>query len=80
LIKSHKRIDVERVSMNKFLSITIILTTAFAFSQTQVLSQTRNRSEVPIEYRWKLEDIYASDETWNKAKQELAAQFNDLNC
>jgi oligoendopeptidase F len=64
--------------MNKVLSVTIILTTVFAFSQTQVLSQTRNRSEVPNEYRWKLEDLYASDEAWNKAKQELAAQFNEV--
>jgi len=64
--------------MKKFLSVTIILTTVFAFSQTQVLSQTRNRAEVPIEDRWKLEDIYASDEVWNKAKQELAAQFEEV--
>jgi len=64
--------------MNKVLSVIIILTTVFAFSQTQVLSQTRERAEVPIEYRWKLEDLYASDEAWNKAKQELVAQFDEV--
>jgi oligoendopeptidase F len=64
--------------MNKVLSVIIILTTVFAFSQTQVLSQTRERAGVPIEYRWKLEDLYASDEAWNKAKQELVAQFDEV--
>ncbi len=64
--------------MNKVLSVIIILTTVFSFSQTQVLSQTRERSEVPIEYQWKLEDLYASDQAWNKAKEELVAQFDEV--
>jgi len=77
-MKSHKQIYVEGVSMNKVLSVIIILTTVFSFSQTQVLAQTRERAEVPIEYRWKLEDLYASDQAWNKAKQELVAQFDEV--
>ena len=46
----------------------IILITVFAFSQAQVLAQTRERSEVSVTYKWKLEDLYASDEAWNKAR------------
>ncbi len=64
--------------MNKVLNIIIILITVFAFSQTQVLAQTRERSEVSVTYKWKLEDLYASDEAWNKAKQELVAQFDEV--
>jgi len=64
--------------MNKVLNVIIILITVFAFSQTQVLAQTRERSEVSAKYKWKLEDLYASDEAWNKAKQELAAQFDEV--
>ncbi len=64
--------------MNKVLSVIIILTTVFAFSQTQVLAQTRERAQVPVKYRWKLEDLYASDQAWNKAKQELVAQFDEV--
>ena len=64
--------------MNKVLSVIIILTAVFAFSQTQVFSQTRERSEVPTEYRWKLEDLYASDQAWNNAKQKLVAQFDEV--
>ena len=64
--------------MNKVLNAIIILITVFAFSQAQVLAQTRERGEVPEQYKWKLEDLYASDEAWNKTKQELVAQFDDV--
>jgi len=64
--------------MNKVLNVIIILITVFAFSQTRVLGQTRERAEVPERYKWKLEDLYASDQAWNKAKQELAAQFDEV--
>jgi len=64
--------------MNKVLNVIIILITVFGFSQAQVLAQTRERAEVSAKYKWKLEDLYASDEAWNKAKQELVAQFDDV--
>ncbi|HUU20142.1 MAG TPA: oligoendopeptidase F [Sedimentisphaerales bacterium] len=64
--------------MNKVLNVIIILITVFAFSQAQVLGQTRERAEVPEQYKWKLEDLYASDQAWNKAKQELVAQFDEV--
>jgi len=65
--------------MNRLQSIIIIIsTTVFAFSQTQALSQTRERSQIPAEHKWKLEDLYASDQAWNTAKQELAAQFDEV--
>ena len=34
----------------------------------------RNRSEVPVEHTWKVEDLYTSDEAW---EQELATVEND---
>ncbi len=64
--------------MNKVLNVIIILITVFAFSQVQVLAQTRERAEVSAKYKWKLEDLYASDEAWNKAKQDLVAQFDEI--
>jgi oligoendopeptidase F len=64
--------------MNKVLNIVVILITVFAFTQTQVLAQTRERKEVPEEYQWKLEDLYASDQAWNEAKKELVAQFDEI--
>ena len=64
--------------MNKVLNVIIILITVFAFSQTQLLAQARERAEIPVEYKWKLEDLYSSDAAWNKAKQELVAQFDEI--
>jgi len=64
--------------MNRVLKVIIILITVFAFSQTQLLAQTRERAEIPVEYKWKLEDLYSSDAAWNKAKQELVAQFDEI--
>jgi len=86
--------------MNRLFSFIIALTTLFAFSQAQVLSQARpvrskttdpialpttassngarERSEVLIEYTWKLEDLYASDQAWNKAKEEWIAKFPQI--
>jgi len=64
--------------MNRLFSFFIVLITLCAFSQTQVLSQTLERAEVPVEHTWKLEDLYTSDEAWNKAKQKWAAQFGNV--
>jgi oligoendopeptidase F len=64
--------------MNRISKVIIVLAALLAFFQTQVLSQTRERTEVPIEHKWKLEDLYASDQTWNKAKQKLVAQFDEV--
>jgi len=67
-----------RFSRERLLSFFIVLITLCAFSQTQVLSQTLERAEVPVEHTWKLEDLYTSNEAWNKAKQKWAAQFDNI--
>jgi len=64
--------------MNRFFSFIIVLTTFFAFSQNQALSQAHKRSEVPIKETWKLEDLYASEAAWEKAKQKWVAQFDKI--
>ena len=33
------------------------------------------RSEIQVEDTWKLEDIFASDEAWEKEFQEVKAKF-----
>ncbi|TKJ36322.1 MAG: oligoendopeptidase F [Planctomycetes bacterium B3_Pla] len=59
-------------------AILVMLSLVFVFSQTLVLSQTRERSQILPEYKWKLEDLYPSDQAWNQAKEELAAQFDQV--
>lgn len=65
--------------MNRFsIIIAVILTSLLSFTQAKVFAQTRERAEVPIEYQWKLEDLYPSDQAWNQAKEKLAAQFDEV--
>jgi oligoendopeptidase F len=56
------------------IAFTLLLT----FSNTRTLSQTRERSDVPIEYQWKLEDLYATEQAWNQSKEEIASRFNEI--
>ena len=65
--------------MNKISSIVITASTAvLAISQTRALSQTRERSDIPIENKWKLGDLYASDQAWKEAREQLVAQFDEI--
>jgi oligoendopeptidase F len=65
--------------MSKY-SRTINLASAIiiVFSQTDVLSQTRERSEVATEYKWNLEDLYPSVQAWKDARDKIASQFNEV--
>ncbi|MHC4167084.1 MAG: hypothetical protein ACYSWQ_09005, partial [Planctomycetota bacterium] len=67
------------ISVNKVSSIAVTASTAvFAFSQMRTVSQARERSEIPPESKWKLEDLYTSDRAWNDARQKLAGQFDEI--
>jgi oligoendopeptidase F len=61
--------------MNRLI---ISLITICVFFQIKAFSQTIERSEVPVEDTWKLEDLYTSDEAWNKAKQNWATKFDNV--
>ncbi|MGD2095632.1 MAG: hypothetical protein PVH77_11545, partial [Phycisphaerales bacterium] len=64
--------------MNKLSNIIFILVAATILLQVNVAAQTLERTEVPEQYKWKLEDLYPSDQAWNQAKQKLAAQFDEI--
>jgi oligoendopeptidase F len=54
------------------------LIVSLAFSQSEALSKIRERSEIAVEHKWNLEDLYPSDEAWNKAKQDIVAKFDEV--
>ena len=43
-----------------------------------VQSQTRPRSEVPVEYTWNTADLYPGLKEWNAAKEQLASRMPEL--
>ena len=64
--------------MSKISNTIIILIVLLMFSQTQVLSQTRERTEIQVKDTWNLQDLYASDELWDESRGKLAAQFDKV--
>ncbi len=64
--------------MNRISKVLVVLTGLLGLWQAEALPQNRERSEIPIKDTWKLEDLYASDEAWNRAKNKLAAQFDEV--
>jgi len=64
--------------MKKILITIIALTVLLTVSSKQGLCQIRERSEIPVKDKWRLEDLYASDELWNEAKEKLVAQFDNV--
>ncbi len=65
--------------MNRLTNILIVaLATILMLSGTEALSQTRERADIATEYKWRLEDLYGSDQAWTQAKTELAGQFDQI--
>ncbi len=50
----------------------------FALCPPSVDAQTRERADVPEQYKWNLRDIYDSDAAWTTAKDALAARFDEI--
>jgi oligoendopeptidase F len=50
----------------------------FALYTPGINAQTRERSEIPEQYKWNLGDIYATDDAWTAAKDALAARFDEI--
>lgn len=61
----------------KCLEVCMILT-LFVAANT-ALAQSRERSTVPVECTWKLEDLYPSTEAWNAAKTNVVAEFSKIS-
>ncbi|MHC4395738.1 MAG: oligoendopeptidase F [Planctomycetota bacterium] len=64
--------------MNKtsnFIIVVIVLTVVLP---TQLLSEVRERADVPVKNTWNLKDLYHSEESWSKSTQKLVAQFDEV--
>ena len=46
-------------------------------SNENVSKNVQTRSEIPTEYKWKLEDMYAGDDLWKREYDELADRRGD---
>jgi oligoendopeptidase F len=48
------------------------------FAAAAAMAQSKERSEIPEQYTWKLSEIYPSDEAWRAAKDKLAARITEV--
>ncbi|MBC8218487.1 MAG: hypothetical protein H8E73_08485, partial [Planctomycetes bacterium] len=64
--------------MHRISKVSIVLTALVFVWQAQAVAQIRERSDIPAKETWRLEDLYPSDKAWNKAKETLAGQFDDV--
>ena len=64
--------------MNKTSNFIIALIFLTVFLPTQLLSEVRERANVPVKDTWNLNDLYRSDKSWSKSTQKLVAQFDEI--
>jgi oligoendopeptidase F len=64
--------------MHPFKGVTLtLLGLSLAGVQTSI-SQERDRSKIPDQYKWNLTDIYATDDAWKNEKQKLVAEIPSI--
>jgi oligoendopeptidase F len=62
--------------MNALLNLVIVISVLMIMTNSEVASQTAERAAIDLKYTWKLEDIYASDTEWQKAKDKLKSEID----
>ncbi|MBU1063462.1 oligoendopeptidase F [bacterium] len=62
----------------KNLTGALIVLLMLSFFSHQVLSQTRDRADIADQFKWDLSDLYASEEAYQKAKEETVKKFDGV--
>ncbi|MCK4641239.1 MAG: hypothetical protein KAU06_07875 [Candidatus Marinimicrobia bacterium] len=63
--------------MKQLIGVLMVFLTLSFFSN-EVLSQTRDRSEIADQHKWDLTDLYSSEEAYQKAKEETVRKFDGV--
>ncbi len=64
--------------MKIFWGVVMILLGMTLFNQKEVYSQTRDRSQIPVQDTWNLNDLYPTIDAWNAAKTNLVTEFDKV--
>ncbi len=64
--------------MNPMRDFTVCLLGLTLAGTVPSLSQERDRSKVPDQYKWNFSDIYPSDDAWKSAKEKLAGTIPSI--
>ena len=79
-MKFKKTMPLTRVTNVICLTLAVSLFCTFLVSMATALEVKKlpSREEIDEKYKWKLEDIYSSDKEWEKAKNDLVPQFEQI--
>lgn len=64
------------VIMQKIPGGILVVLSVFFLIFTPILSQTRDRSQVPDRYKWDLTHLYVSDEAWYEARDKASDRID----
>ena len=62
----------------KAVKVFVFMLTVMVVCSAVQAAQYQSRSDIPTEYKWKLEDIYPTDAAWEKAKDKLEDRFDEV--
>ncbi|MGB2867308.1 MAG: oligoendopeptidase F [Bacteroidota bacterium] len=61
--------------MNSFASVTLSVLGLSIAGSSMSFSQERDRSKIPDQYKWNLQDLYASDDAWKAEKERIVKEI-----
>src|SRR5690606_36998779 len=64
--------------MKKLVSVIFIALNILIMTNTSK-SQSLNRDQIDTKDKWRLEDIYATDQAWSTAKKEVATRMEKIS-
>ena len=65
--------------MHPFRNIALPLVGLLLSGGSATLGQERDRSSIPEQFKWKLADLYPTDEAWQKAKDKLLSEMTGID-
>ena len=57
------------------VAVTVVVV---ALTATAGFAQTKERVDIPEQSKWRLTDLYPSDEAWREAKDKLVARIPEV--
>ena len=64
--------------MRLMKDVTLVMLSLSMAGGAAALSQERDRSKIPDQYKWKLTDIYPNDDAWNRDRHELEQRLPSI--
>ncbi|UCE40127.1 MAG: oligoendopeptidase F [Candidatus Aminicenantes bacterium] len=65
--------------MQKTACCILVILSMLFLAHPEILSQNRDRSEIPDKYKWDLTHLYVSDQAWQEAKDKVSEKIEEFD-